>query len=607
LVNQITKIPPPNHPLTTDKDTVQLCDQYWYDYLQGLGQPGGGSSTVNLPFFMLENYGGGTAQSAATNTTAFASAKAAMVAAGGGVLMLKAGTYQINALPSITENDIFIQGSGVESTVLKFLTQSSSAGVGCLDWRGGSGAAYTLTGPVNANAYQFTFTSVAGLAIGDLLRIVNNNSATLNGYPCIFISPIVAISGTTVTTFGTLPFQVLTTDSYGISKYTPIVGGGLRDVTVDPTAIVNNGLGDMVVHATEAKDFVFDNVAIRNFPGPSGGVSFLLQGGYRCRVNNVKASQTSGAGPLIWLYQCSSCLYDNLYAEGSALAAAPIFSGVSVYQSTYCSLGKAASHGSFERGIKHAGNVHCAFGSSTITSNAYHNLSTGICLSPHVGCTFGQITATGRVAVWIAMQEGFFSRNSIGQIVALTSVTDLQIDPVTALGGGGNNTINSAIYGTIANSQPPSVVSLLAENGAANQFGAFVVNRNGVNQSATASAVNKIQFTNKPLDANNFYDAGTNFRYQPSKPGWYFIAVSVSAPDNASEAPIAIINRNGSQVAAGQFVVSPGASGYSMASTLLQLNGSSDFVEGAVFLPSTTTSIDGRSDQTMMFGWRVGG
>ena len=138
-------------------------------------------------------------------------------------------------------------------------------------------------------------------------------------------------------------------------------------------------------------------------------------------------------------------------------------------------------------------------------------------------------------------------------------------------------------------------------------YGKFAVHRNGTNQTGlTGGAFNKIQFTTEAFDTDNIFDSTTNYRYQPTKAGYYFIGLRINAVATATDQPEAAIYLNGAIVAAGTYSNASATGAFSQASDFVFLNGSSDYIEGYVYLPATITVLSGAVTSTRMFGWRVG-
>ena len=139
--------------------------------------------------------------------------------------------------------------------------------------------------------------------------------------------------------------------------------------------------------------------------------------------------------------------------------------------------------------------------------------------------------------------------------------------------------------------------------------GHFSVDRNGTNQTGlTAGVYNLIGFTTERVDALSYFDNVTNFRYQPTIAGWYHICLHISATTAANDSPQAAIFKNGAQAALGVYAaggLTAGGQFDSSVSALVQLNGSSDFIDGRVYLPTGVTTLLGLAAITFMYGYRV--
>jgi hypothetical protein len=141
--------------------------------------------------------------------------------------------------------------------------------------------------------------------------------------------------------------------------------------------------------------------------------------------------------------------------------------------------------------------------------------------------------------------------------------------------------------------------------------GLFYANRNGTNQTGmTASATSKVAHNNEVADANGWYDAATNYRYQPLEPGYYFAFHAINVPAATSgETPVAQIARNGTVDAGGFYMGSGGPTAGSVTQQVFKLfsmNGSSDYLEANAYLPAGITSVNGTSQFTFWGGFKVG-
>lgn len=121
----------------------------------------------------------------------------------------------------------------------------------------------------------------------------------------------------------------------------------------------------------------------------------------------------------------------------------------------------------------------------------------------------------------------------------------------------------------------------------------------------TATGDQKLQFTRKLVDSLGWYDNVTNFRYQPTVAGWYYFVVQAYAAGGTSGTPEAKIFKNSALEIAGPFINGLNAAYVSQTSGLVFLNGSTDYVEGFVELPTGVTVYNGTASLTFMCGWRV--
>jgi len=101
---------------------------------------------------------------------------------------------------------------------------------------------------------------------------------------------------------------------------------------------------------------------------------------------------------------------------------------------------------------------------------------------------------------------------------------------------------------------------------------------NGSAQALTAGT-SKVQYNTEVFDTANCYDPTTNYRFTPNVAGYYFVSLTVAT---ASVTNIqATIYKNGSAYAWGNFITS---SNWSNSSSLIYLNGTTDYVEGYCYV-----------------------
>jgi RHS repeat-associated protein len=101
----------------------------------------------------------------------------------------------------------------------------------------------------------------------------------------------------------------------------------------------------------------------------------------------------------------------------------------------------------------------------------------------------------------------------------------------------------------------------------------FSVNKNGTNQTVTASTWTKLTWSNVVFDSNNNFASST---YTPTVAGKYMITASMRCNDNTSYCPVAIY-KNGSEYAEGTLPATVGAPVTSSVTSIIDMNGSTDY------------------------------
>ena len=103
---------------------------------------------------------------------------------------------------------------------------------------------------------------------------------------------------------------------------------------------------------------------------------------------------------------------------------------------------------------------------------------------------------------------------------------------------------------------------------------------NSNSQSVSNASYTKIQFNTKEFDTNSCYDNTTNYRFTPTVAGYYQVNLAIgNGSGNATGYTLALIYKNGSQFKAN--LVQPSVNGpSSMVSAIIQMNGSTDYLEG---------------------------
>ncbi len=131
---------------------------------------------------------------------------------------------------------------------------------------------------------------------------------------------------------------------------------------------------------------------------------------------------------------------------------------------------------------------------------------------------------------------------------------------------------------------------------------AFSVHRNGVTQGVTDNVAAKILFTTKDFDTNNNFNTATS-RFTPTVAGKYLLNAAVYCASNTAFCQIRI-NKNG--VMAKIFTARGTNSSSAETTAILDMNGSSDYVE-IYAVNSGGTVIDGAVGYTRFSGYLLNG
>ena len=152
-------------------------------------------------------------------------------------------------------------------------------------------------------------------------------------------------------------------------------------------------------------------------------------------------------------------------------------------------------------------------------------------------------------------------------------------------------------------------------------YGAFHVrssqNNGDTAQSVAQTTITKVQFKYELADLDGLFDSSTNYRYTPQVAGWYWINMNVSIDNGGGHSHLmtAYLYKNGAQYAT--FEGGGGGSGASnynrygdnnsiSIQSLIELNGSSDYVEGYIYqanAASASRNLDRLS--TTMIGYLI--
>ena len=118
----------------------------------------------------------------------------------------------------------------------------------------------------------------------------------------------------------------------------------------------------------------------------------------------------------------------------------------------------------------------------------------------------------------------------------------------------------------------------------------------GSNQSISASTITKLQFSSEVFDTDSCFDT-SNYRFTPTVAGYYQINLNQEYSSQNGVRNVQIL-KNGARIASGGSIdTNAGFTFMSACSTLLYLNGSTDYVEAYGYTNQASTAFAGSSGQ----------
>ena len=140
--------------------------------------------------------------------------------------------------------------------------------------------------------------------------------------------------------------------------------------------------------------------------------------------------------------------------------------------------------------------------------------------------------------------------------------------------------------------------------------GTFKAYKSATTQSVTVATNTKVTFDAEDLDYSNWYDTATS-RFTPQRAGWYLIGMGIrySAGEDTQRYDTWIA-KNGTLTTIAATLDNRGASGTGQISQVawapVLFNGTTDFIEGAVFVSGgTTRTISTGSTLTWLAGFPI--
>lgn len=125
-------------------------------------------------------------------------------------------------------------------------------------------------------------------------------------------------------------------------------------------------------------------------------------------------------------------------------------------------------------------------------------------------------------------------------------------------------------------------------------------------QAVTNSTVTRVTLSNVQFDTNGWFDGTTNYRYTPQIAGYYFFRGMVAANGTSMTQAVSYIRKNGNPYSLTVSRTATSVNQYVEVSTIVYLNGSTDYVDQAGLVTASSgaeffTSVGNESWATSTF------
>ena len=196
----------------------------------------------------------------------------------------------------------------------------------------------------------------------------------------------------------------------------------------------------------------------------------------------------------------------------------------------------------------------------------------------------GNLTLTGAVNGYVTMASELTSNGDTSWFCA-ESGTQWEIflgTRVSATELARTTLIKSSTGSTINFSSAPTVFSTVPGLNLAPLGGpVFRATRATTNQTVTNGVVTKVQLNSEDFDIGGCFDSTTNYRFTPNVAGIYRFEWAVRGAGAATfVAVLSVIQKNGVDKDVGSYSAIPSYTiGFSTGSALIQMNGTTDYIE----------------------------
>jgi hypothetical protein len=166
---------------------------------------------------------------------------------------------------------------------------------------------------------------------------------------------------------------------------------------------------------------------------------------------------------------------------------------------------------------------------------------------------------------------------------------DITLD-VPAVAGSNTLTLPAKTGTIITSADTGTVTQAMLAAGVGASGPAFGAYQSSAQASFTSNVSTKIVFQTEEFDTNNCFDSTTNYRFTPNLEGYYQLNAAIQF-NNASSSILISVHKNGSLFKTGTYFSTLFNGPAASVSTLVYLNGTTDYVEiyGATSAGGSTT------------------
>lgn len=172
------------------------------------------------------------------------------------------------------------------------------------------------------------------------------------------------------------------------------------------------------------------------------------------------------------------------------------------------------------------------------------------------------------------------------------TLLDAKADLITATANDTPARIGVGANDTVLTADSSTATGLKWAAPAASSGPAFAAVRATTIQSVSQSTFTKVQLNSEQFDTDGCFDSTTNYRFTPTKAGKYQINVCTLVTMNSVSRVLSALYKNGSSFIRFYDNTTSADSPALSGAVLVDMNGTTDYLELYVYMTATTSSID---------------